>query len=63
MFLVNVLMVGGWAVTLSIIGLGALSESGRMLRIRRRLALWLDASAVAGARAQRNTVRGMANAR
>jgi hypothetical protein len=34
-----------------------------MLRIRRRLALWLDASAVAGARAQRNTVRGMANAR
>lgn len=62
MFLVNVLMVGGWVVTLSMIGLCALNESGKMLKIRRRLALWLDASAVASARAHQNLAGGIVDA-
>jgi hypothetical protein len=46
MSVVVMLMIGGWIATLSMIGVCALHECGKLLRIRRRIALWLlDASA------------------
>ena len=39
-----VVMVGGWGTALAMFGLFALSESGKLLEIRRRLARWLDDS-------------------
>jgi hypothetical protein len=63
MFFVSVLMVGAWVVTLSMIGVCALNESGKLLKIRRHLALWLDASAVASARAEQSLGRSVIDAR
>jgi hypothetical protein len=36
------LMIGGWACTFAMVGFYALSESGRLLKIRKRIALWLE---------------------
>jgi hypothetical protein len=36
------LMIGGWACTFAMVGFYALSESGKLLKIRKRIALWLE---------------------
>jgi hypothetical protein len=36
------LMIGGWASTFAMVGFYALSESGKRLKIRKRMALWLE---------------------
>ena len=41
MSLVAMLMIGGWIATLSMIGLCALNQSGKLRGIRKRIALWL----------------------
>jgi len=38
---VVMLMIFGWSTTLGMIGFCALNESGKLLRIRRQIALWL----------------------
>jgi hypothetical protein len=38
------LMIGGWTTTLVIFGFFALSESGQLFKIRRRVVLWLEPS-------------------
>ncbi len=38
------LMIGGWTTTFAMFGLFALNESGKLLKIRRRVALWLEPS-------------------
>ena len=43
MFRFAMLMIGGWACTFGMIGFYALSESGKLLRLRQRIALWLGA--------------------
>jgi hypothetical protein len=42
MSLVVKLMIGGWTTTLAMFGFYALSESGKLLQIRKRIALWLE---------------------
>ena len=39
------LMIGGWTTTLAMIGFCALNESGKLLKIRERIAQWLESSA------------------
>jgi hypothetical protein len=41
------LIIGAWLTTLVMIGFCALNESGRLLKIRKLIALWLEASASA----------------
>jgi hypothetical protein len=41
MSVVVMLMIGGWIATLSMVVVCALHESGKLLKIRRRIALWL----------------------
>ncbi len=41
MSFVVMLMIGGWIGTLSMVGVCALHESGKLLKIRRRIAWWL----------------------
>jgi len=36
------MMVGGWLVTLGMIGLCALNESGKLLVIHRQIGRWLE---------------------
>jgi hypothetical protein len=36
------LIIGGWACTFAMIGFYALSESGKLLQIRKRIELWLE---------------------
>jgi hypothetical protein len=36
------LMIGGWASTFAMVGFYSLSESGKLLKIRKRMALWLE---------------------
>ena len=36
------LMIGGWSSAIAMIGYFALEESGVLLQIRRRVALWLE---------------------
>jgi hypothetical protein len=36
------LMIGGWSTWCALIGFYALDESGKLLKIRRRIALWLE---------------------
>lgn len=45
MSLFVMLMIGGWMVTLAMIGCLALSESGELRKIRKRLASWRQSSA------------------
>ncbi len=47
MSVVVMLMIGGWTTTLCMFAFCALKESGKLLKIRRRMALWLDDSVVA----------------
>ena len=47
MSIVILLMIGGWVTTLSIICLCGLKESGKLLKMRRNLALRLDSSVAA----------------
>lgn len=42
MSLVAELLIFGWTTTLTMIGLCALSESGELLRIHRRIGRWLE---------------------
>jgi len=39
------LMVGGWTLAIAMIGFFALNESGKLLKIRKRMAAWLETSA------------------
>lgn len=41
MSIVIVVMIAGWTTTLAMIGFFALKESGKLLKIRERVALWL----------------------
>ena len=41
MSIVGMLMVGGWVTTLSMIGFCSLRDAGKLVNIRRRMALWL----------------------
>jgi len=45
---VVMLMIFGWSATLGMIGFCALKESGKLLRIRRQIALWLYSPAASG---------------
>lgn len=45
MSLVVMLMIGGWVATLSVIGFCALNESGKLLKMHKRMGLWLETSA------------------
>jgi hypothetical protein len=45
MSLVVKLMIGGWITTFAMIGFFALKESGKLIKIRKRMALWLESSA------------------
>ena len=47
MSVVVMLMIGGWTTTLCMFAFCALKESGKLLKIRRTMALWLDASVAA----------------
>jgi hypothetical protein len=39
------LMIGGWTAALAMFGFLALNESGKLLRIRRGMAGWLESAA------------------
>jgi hypothetical protein len=60
MSVVVMLMIGGWTTTICMFAFCALKESGKLLRIRRRMALWLDAS-VAAQRARADNFAGRTN--
>jgi hypothetical protein len=47
MTLVAVFIIVGWVATIAMIGCFALSESGKLLEIRKRIALWRENSAAA----------------
>jgi len=38
-------MIGGWTLAIAMIGFFALYESGKLLKIRKRIAAWLETSA------------------
>ncbi len=38
------LMIGGWTTAIAVIGFFALKESGQLLRIHKRIGLWLEDS-------------------
>jgi hypothetical protein len=42
MSLVVKLIIGGWSAWFALIAFYALDESGKVLRVRRRIALWLE---------------------
>ena len=42
MSVVVMLMIFGWSALFAMIAFYALRESGKLLKIRRRMALWLD---------------------
>jgi len=44
MSLVVKLMIGGWTTTLAMIGVCALHQSGKLFKICKRLASWLEPS-------------------
>jgi len=46
MSVVVMLMIFGWSTFFAMIAFYALKESGKLLKIRRRMALWLDNSLV-----------------
>jgi hypothetical protein len=41
---ITLLMIGGWATWFAMIGFCALCESGKLLRVRQRIAVWLETS-------------------
>lgn len=47
MSIVVMLMIFGWSAFFAMIGFYALKESGKLLEIRRRIALWLYSPAAA----------------
>jgi hypothetical protein len=63
MSIITMLIIGGWAATLSMIAGCALNESGKLRQIRRHAALWIDSSLRAVAPAsEKNLGRDVANA-
>jgi hypothetical protein len=42
MSIVVKLIIGGWSTWFALIAFYALDESGKLLRVRRRIALWLE---------------------
>ena len=42
MSIVVMLMIFGWSTTFAMVGFCALKDSGKLLKIRRSVALWLD---------------------
>ena len=42
MSIVVMLMIFGWSALFAMIAFYAMKESGKLLKIRRRMALWLD---------------------
>ncbi len=45
MSLFLMLMIGGWTTAFAMFGLCALNECGKLRKVRRRIALWVDAPA------------------
>jgi hypothetical protein len=63
MSIIVMLIIGGWSATLSMIAVCALNESGKLHKIRRHAALWIDSSLHAAAPAsEKNLGREVANA-
>jgi hypothetical protein len=46
------LMMGGWATTLAMIGVCALHQSGKLFKIRKRIASWVQPSDARNVRAK-----------
>lgn len=65
MSVVVMLMIFGWTTFIGMIGFHALKESGKLLKIRRRLALWVDDTLVSeiDRTAKEALLRGVANIR
>jgi len=38
------LMIGGWTSAIAMLGLCALNDFGKLMKVRRRMASWLDPS-------------------
>jgi hypothetical protein len=47
MSIVMEVIIGGWMTTFAMFGFLALAESGKLLKIRNRMALWLESAATA----------------
>ena len=45
MSIVNEVIIGGWTSAIAMIGVCALNESGKLLRIRKLVAFWLETAA------------------
>jgi hypothetical protein len=45
MSIVDGVMIGGWTTAVAMIGFCALHESGKLLKIRIRIAFWLETAA------------------
>jgi hypothetical protein len=45
MSIVDEVIIGGWTTAIAMIGFCALHESGKLLKIRRRIAFWLETAA------------------
>ncbi len=50
MSLFMTLMIAGWITTFAMVGFCALEESGKLRKIRKRMAMWLDNSTAPGRR-------------
>jgi hypothetical protein len=62
MSIVVMLMIFGWSTCFAMVGFFALKESGKLLKIRRSIALWLDNTLVpAHDSSNEELVRGVAN--
>jgi hypothetical protein len=57
MSIVIMLMIGGWITTLSMVCVCGLKESGKLLRMRQRMAARLDSSVVASVPASPEIMR------
>jgi hypothetical protein len=62
MSLVVKLMIGGWATTLVMIGVCALNQSGKLFKIRKHVASWLEPSDARNLRTEESEYPGTAQA-
>jgi hypothetical protein len=56
------LMIFGWCTTFAMIGICALNQSGKLLKIRKRIASWLEPSDVRNLRTEKSEYPGTAQA-
>jgi hypothetical protein len=62
MSIVVMLMIFGWSSCFAMVGFCALKDSGKLLKIRRSVALWLDNTLTPAVDSDnKGLVRGMAN--